>query len=324
MTELQGKIDAALAEFDEQPKKSCADILAICRNQEEKIVTLESALSKAVETISKLLEKTKEIPDANVMAKTITDLVAKTQDIPKADDIKASILGEINTTTAQEVKQVVEEEVAAKMERQVKSFADVIMEQGVELEAVGEGEFQLVNRRRAVKEQLATFAKEEERRNNIITFNLPEGEEADDKRKFLELTTICGVALTPDDVDDVRRLGSDTATKPRPLRVTIKADDAEEKKKKIFKNLEKLREFQRRENGGDDPAKPITVTHDMSQEQRAEKKKMLRDAYKKNQELGPNADVVYRVRGPPWAMFEAKIPVNRTARRPQLAPAERA
>ena len=154
----------------------------------------------------------------------------------------------------------------------------------------------------------------------MITFNLAEGDGSDDKAKFLELCTICEAAITPDDVDDVRRLGADTAPKPRPLRVTLVADDAEEKKKQLFKNLSKLRDYLRRENGGEDPAKPVTIAHDMSQEQRSEKKKMLQDIYKKNQELGPNSEVIYRVRGPPWAMFEAKVRMNRRVRRQPAPP----
>ena len=151
-----------------------------------------------------------------------------------------------------------------------------------------------------------------------MAFNLPEGEAEEDKSKLIELIQICEVAITPAEITDVRRIGSDTAQKPRPLRMTINADVAEDKKKRLFKNLAKLRDFQKTENGGIDPDKPIVIGHDMSQEQRAEKKKLLQDAYKQTQELGPNAEFAYRVRGPPWAMFVTKI--NKNNMRPARAP----
>ena len=75
--------------------------------------------------------------------------------------------------------------------------------------------------------------------------------------------------------------------------MTIKT---EEKKKEIFKNLQKLR----RSNEN------ITITHGLTQKQRKELQELISEA-KRKEECDTSSNYIYRVRGPPWGWFIKKI-----------------
>ena len=70
----------------------------------------------------------------------------------------------------------------------------------------------------------------------------------------------------------------------------------EEKKKEIFKNLQKLRRSD--EN--------ITITHDLTQKQRKELQELISEA-KRKEECDTSYSYIYRVCGPPWGWFIKKI-----------------
>ena len=75
------------------------------------------------------------------------------------------------------------------------------------------------------------------------------------------------------------------------------------KKKMLFKNLNKFRIHQRSNRGPADANKPLmTVTDDLTDDQREERKLLLAEAKSKNDKLGENSPFLYCVRGPCWKM----------------------
>ena len=114
-----------------------------------------------------------------------------------------------------------------------------------------------------MQEKEAEEKAKKDRRNNIIVFGIKENQATNQKDKQTEdireikkiLNEFCDVHLKEEDVAKVIRMGKYTESKNRPVIMTIKT---EEKKKEIFKNLQKLRRSD--EN--------ITITHDLTQKQR--------------------------------------------------------
>ena len=114
-----------------------------------------------------------------------------------------------------------------------------------------------------LQEKEAEEKARKDRRNSIIVFGIKENQATNQKEKQTEdireikkiLNEFCDVHLKEEDVAEVIHMGKYTESKKRPVIMTIKT---EEKKKEIFKNLQKLRRSD--EN--------ITITHDLTQKQR--------------------------------------------------------
>ena len=163
-----------------------------------------------------------------------------------------------------------------------------------------------------VSEEIETRLQEKEaeekarkdRRNNIIVFGIKENQATNQKDKQAEdireikkiLNEFCDVHLKEEDVAKVIHMGKYTESKKRPVIMTIKT---EEKKKEIFKNLQKLRRSD--EN--------ITITHDLTQKQRKELQELISEA-KRKEECDISSSYIYRVCGPPWGWFIKKIAKN--------------
>ena len=140
-----------------------------------------------------------------------------------------------------------------------------------------------------------------DRRNNIIVFGIKENQATNQKDKQTEdireikkiLNEFCEVHLKEEDVAKVIHMGKYSESNKRPVIMTIKT---EEKKKEIFKNLQKLRRSD--EN--------ITISHDLTQKQRKELQELISEA-KRKEECDTSSSYIYRVRGPPWGWFIKKI-----------------
>ncbi len=133
-----------------------------------------------------------------------------------------------------------------------------------------------------------------DRINNAVFFRVPESNATrledkikEDRQLLKEIGKICRESLEDDDVAKVKRLGKKGET-PRPMLVTFTDD---EKKRKLFRNLQKLKE-------GPDNLKMISGQHDFTVQQREEEKKLREEAKKKEEESG---EYSYKVRGPTWA-----------------------
>ncbi len=99
----------------------------------------------------------------------------------------------------------------------------------------------------------------------------------------------------------IRRIGK-IGDKPRPMLVTF---TDEEKKRKLFRNMQKLRD-------GPENMKMINGQHDLTPQQRDEEKKRREEARKMEEESG---EYSYRVRGPTWARRIVRI--NKEQPKPQ-------
>ena len=121
-----------------------------------------------------------------------------------------------------------------------------------------------------------------------------------DTDAFIEITKTCEVAFNPCDVTDIFCLGKKVDTnKPRP--VLIKLSDIE-KKKQLFKRLDLFRKHKMEERNPADESPLISISHDLTQDQRSERKALIDEAELKNATLDDSVPYRHRVRGPPWAM----------------------
>ena len=95
------------------------------------------------------------------------------------------------------------------------------------------------------------------------------------------------------------RLGKASADKERPLLVTLKEVN---KKREIFKNLNKIRE-------AGTPFDKVRVAHDLTMKQKTELKDKIEEAREKerNDESG---EFMHQVCGPPWSWYIKKIKKN--------------
>ena len=146
-----------------------------------------------------------------------------------------------------------------------------------------------------------------------MIYNLPESKQADkdiayneDVGSFLDITEICETTFERADVTQAIRLGKKFTEEDKPRPLLLKLSD-EQKKKLLFKKLELWRKHQEHERMEGDDSPLIIVAHDMSQEQRIEKKAMLQEAKLKSEELPTESPHRFVVRGPPWHMSIKKI-----------------
>ena len=160
----------------------------------------------------------------------------------------------------------------------------------------------------------------EDRENNIIIFNVPEDSSEnpttpttttptttitttpDDNSKPLSkdiefFNSLCSKNLGYDEVPQVElvRLGAKREKHIRPIKVSFQQSWD---KRKLLSNLYKLKLDKKFDN--------IRIAHDMTEEDRAENKRLLDQAYQMNKEEKPT-EYRYKVRGPPWAMKTIKV-----------------
>ena len=142
----------------------------------------------------------------------------------------------------------------------------------------------------------------EERKKNIIVFNAPESKDKDGKTRKEHDTTlfvniyrkVCAEGLERESLLQVRRLGAMAENKNRPLLVAV---SSEEQKRKLFKCLYRLKDIDMFTN--------ISMSHDMTKEERALTKSKVAEANSKTAQMIENdkeksKNWIFRVRGPPW------------------------
>ncbi len=156
------------------------------------------------------------------------------------------------------------------------------------------------------KEVIKEIKAQEERKLNVIIFNLAEGPGQDnqdkvkhDKEEVKEIGKICQASIKKDDITMAKRLGKKTdGSNPRPLLITLSND---EKKKALFMNLKKLQT-------APDKYKKISVRHDLTPKQQEDEKALREEAKKMEAELSGKEKCL--VRGPPWARKIVKVPAQ--------------
>jgi hypothetical protein len=154
-----------------------------------------------------------------------------------------------------------------------------------------------------IREQLHQQRLTDDRKANIIVYGLKADNEVPDKGLFMSIVRASNMGNEIKDEDvECLRLGKPAEGAVQPLRVVL--HDAE-MKLKLFKNLKHWREKFLSENG-QDTVLP-SLEHDLTREQRAEKKTLLADARSKQGELPVDSLFRIRVRGPPERMRIVKI-----------------
>ncbi len=149
---------------------------------------------------------------------------------------------------------------------------------------------------------------QEDRKRNIIFFNIPESKSKDmnervkhDKEEAKEITKICSATIKKDDMLKAKRLGKiPDDDKPRPLLIEVSSD---EKKRALFKNLSKLQ-------NAPDKYKTVSVRNDLTKKQREQEKTLREEAKKKEQE--DSGEAKFKVRGPPWDRKIVKLPTKKS------------
>ena len=136
---------------------------------------------------------------------------------------------------------------------------------------------------------------QESREKNIIIFNVSEvADPTDDAPRpvtdddFFKDVCENGLELSLPKVSKIVRIGKEKSEgKKRPIHVKF---EREFDKRKFLSTLYKLKgsKFDH-----------IHVSHDMNESERLVSKRLLREAYKRNQDEAPK-NFAYKVRGPPW------------------------
>ena len=158
---------------------------------------------------------------------------------------------------------------------------------------------------KSLKDKDSEEKERQNRRKNIIIFELPESKKSkpddrkeEDVQKFVGICKhICKINMTNDHIERAIRLGKVTEGKDRPLLVTMKDEN---KKREVFQNLNKLQDARA-------PFNKVTIMHDLTKKQKEELKDKIQEAQdKENQD--ESGEFMYRVRGPPWSWHIKKIP----------------
>ena len=132
--------------------------------------------------------------------------------------------------------------------------------------------------------------------NNLILYNLPESTGDDYKQRQLNdaesVHTLINTHIQAevDSPDKVTRLGDRSdQDKPRPVKVEMKS---EEEKRRVLRRAKKLKDAPA-------PFHRVSVSNDMSLEERDNNKKLLAEA-KAMDARDTSGDWIHLVRGPPW------------------------
>lgn len=135
----------------------------------------------------------------------------------------------------------------------------------------------------------------ENRENNVIMFNAKESDTSDSDIDFFN--SMCSETLEFDEVPEVEmaRLGEKQEKYERPIKVIFKDNWA---KRKFLSKLYKLK--------SDERFTDVRIAHDMSVDDRKLNKKLLDEAYLKNQQ-DKSTEYRWKVRGPPWSLKIVKV-----------------
>ena len=134
----------------------------------------------------------------------------------------------------------------------------------------------------------------EVREQNIIIYRLKESEETNvEARKKYDDNLIQRLhnevlELNNLKVKNITRLGRKQDGKDRPTKVTL---ESTEDKTRIMQRLHKLHD-------ADETYRNISVSHDLTRDERNEVRKLVEEAKEKNEKEG--GLYVHKVRGPPW------------------------
>ena len=257
-------------------------------------------MEKNLESISENLTKTFNETINTVVSTSMKGISSKVSDV--SDNV--------NTTMSDGV----DDEMGPNAENLNKSFADALKAKGNIQGLVNKGNPQELKNiiKQAIGERKKEEDKLEDRKTNIIVFNLPEpkantneGRKADDQSFFINIcNTICNSHIPSSEIIQSRRLGREPVDQSiRPLLIKVKSEST---KRKIFSQLHKLR------ISNDFPG--INMNHDMTKDEKILTKAKVEEAKSMSAELAENTELdgdsknyVYKARGPPWNLRIDKV-----------------
>ena len=190
------------------------------------------------------------------------------------------------------------------MEERLKNVEKGVKEKVTSEEVNGILKHQLQQEEGRVKTTVRKTVVEEvskSREKNIIIYRAKEGDSnlkdaniAHDKGIIQELMEVCTGTYQDDSIEKIIRLGRKDASKTRPLLIQFKELET---KKQLFKNLRKLQQ-------ADENIKILSISHDLTPEEREENRALLAEAKEKE---ANEPDYIFQVRGPPWNRAIIKI-----------------
>ena len=287
--------DIVLVSVDEHSSQTENDINLTTENGNE-----ETALKTLIGSkLSRIEENLKEIIDSKIngISKALSDSISK--GLHKSS-MEPTTMTNIESKLTEMVEQL--------------SYADKV--KGITSNTHNEQKVPDIKSilKQAMEEKNSEDKHEEERKRNIVVFNLQECPSNDlEERKAADITlftNICSsvseVILQKGDTIQAKRLGKrgDNET-PRPFLISVKS---EEIKRKIFRNLHRLKD--------NETFKDISMSHDMTKEERQKTKQLVEKAKsmtKDFQEKNVNGEAknwTFKVRGPPWEQKIQKVRIQ--------------
>lgn len=146
------------------------------------------------------------------------------------------------------------------------------------------------------------FYNQQNREKNVILFNVPETDAVNERKthdlsELKKITRLCEIELKDDQLEKISRIGEKKNDRSaRPILVTFLLVDT---KINLLKNLHKLK----------DKNVDIKITNDLTVEQRKERKKLIDEAKRRNENEATD-EYKFFVRGPPWALKIVKARVQ--------------
>ena len=266
--------------------KSSGDIKNLLKKMYESVSRSDlqiQELSNKVEGLTKQVEKMKETSlSSNILN---GEVEAMKKDVKKALDSATKVANDVDSTLVKEKMEAAWTEVVNKKRPGVLPMKTIL------------------------KEQLEQVRMTEEKKSNLIIHVLKPVDGVPDIDQFMEIVDGCGISgsITAEDVVECKRLGAKKDNVIQPLKIVL---SSVEKKRELFRNLGKWRAKLLADKDRDPLEKLPHVDHDLTKEQRIERKSLVEIAVAKQAELPKESPFRIRVRGAPEDMKVVKIDAN--------------
>ena len=322
---VEQEITTVMAEAEINAISAALDadcVLVICQQCQDKadvVMLLQKLSDTANQSAIQVQRLNKKVEGLEDSLKTVREELAQMSALPAPDKLKEG-LNQIEAMRTQIKEQEALPQRLSYAEAAVTNLRSTLQKTEEEWQTVKSKNTSIdgppcSDLKKSVRDSVKVLKEEELRRRNIIIYNVPEPKtdsaETDKKVDITffnkEIAEICQVPFVPDDFDDCIRLGARSDEKIRPMLVKL-SEAGVSKKKLIFQHLQKFRKHQRDNRGPADNGKPlITLADDLTEDQRKERKNLLSEAAKLNEELPQEANFLWAVRGPAWDMQLKKV-----------------
>ena len=239
-------------------------------------------LDETIETLTGQVENLKAAGPGGVMDADIEEMRKEVKEVLESAKKAARVVEDTDTMAVKERMEATWSEVIRKKRPEVLPMASIF------------------------REQLEQKRLTEENKSNLIIHALKPVEGVEDINRFLEIVATCGLhnEILSDDVLECKRLGAKKDGVIQPLKVVL--SDVE-KKKALFRKLGMWRAKLEADKDHDPNEKFPHIDHDLTREQRAERKNLVDIAKAKQAELPDGSPFRVRVKGAPDQRKVVKI-----------------